>query len=54
MMVDEILNKFTRFEREEIYHPIYQLNVSLMLDEMAIVDCIEMRDGRAYPKNLPT
>jgi hypothetical protein len=54
MTVDEILNKFTKFEREEIYPPIYQLNVSLMLDEMAMVNYIELRDGRAYPKNLPT
>ena len=54
LTVDEILNKFTKFEREEIYPPIYQLNVSLMLDEMAMVNYIELRDGRAYPKNLPT
>jgi hypothetical protein len=54
MNIDEILNKFTKWEREEIYPPIYQLNVSLMLDEMAIVNYIELRDGRAYPKDLPT
>jgi hypothetical protein len=53
MTIDEILGKFTKFEQEEIYPPIYQLNVSLMLDEMATVNYIELRDGRAYPKNLP-
>jgi uncharacterized repeat protein (TIGR04076 family) len=54
MTVEELLSKFTKFEREEIYPPIYQLNVSLMLDEMAVVDYIELRDGRAYPKKIPT
>jgi hypothetical protein len=53
MTVKEILNKFSKFEREEIYPPIYDLNVSLMLDEMAVVVYVEMRDGKAYPKNPP-
>jgi hypothetical protein len=53
MTVSEILNKFTKWEREEIYPPLYELNVSLMLDEMAVVNYIELRDGKAYPKNLP-
>ena len=54
MTIEEILNRFTRFEREEIYPPIYPLNVSLMLGEMATVGYIELRDGRAYPKNPPS
>jgi hypothetical protein len=53
MTVNEILGTFTKSEREEIYPPIYDLNVSLMLDEMAVVNHIEIRDGRAYPKNTP-
>ena len=53
MTVDDILNKYTKWEREEVYPPIYPLNVSLMLDEMAVVDYIEIRDGKAYPKNPP-
>lgn len=53
MTVDEILNKYTKWEQEEVYPPIYPLNVSLMLDEMAVVNYIEMRDGKAYPKNPP-
>lgn len=53
MTVDEILGKYTKFEREEIYPPIYELNVSLMLEEMAVVDYLEIKDGKAYPKNLP-
>lgn len=54
MTVDEILNSFTKFEREEIYPPIFNLNLSLMLDEMATVNYIELKDGRAFPKNPPS
>ena len=53
MSVVEILNSYTRFEREEVYPPIYELNLSLMLDEMAVVNYIELRNGRAYPRNPP-
>ena len=53
MTVDEILNRFTKWEREEVYPPIYPLNISLMLGEMATVNYIELKNGRAYPKNLP-
>jgi hypothetical protein len=51
--VDEILNKYTKWDREEVYPPLHPLYVSLMLDEMAVVDYVEMRDGKAYPKNPP-
>lgn len=53
LTVGQILKKFTRSEREEIYPPIYPVNVALMLDEMALVDYIELRDGKAYPRNPP-
>ncbi len=53
MNIEEILNQFTQFELEEIYPPIYPLNLSLMLGEMAMVEYIELRDGRAFPKTLP-
>jgi hypothetical protein len=53
MTPEEILDKFTKWEREELYPPIYSVNLSLMLGELATVDYIEMRDGRAYPKNPP-
>jgi hypothetical protein len=49
--VDEILNKFTDWEREEIYPPLNPVNVGLMLDELAEVNYIELRDGKAYPKS---
>lgn len=51
MTVDEILNRFSKWEREEVYPPIYPVNVSLMLGEMATVNYLELRDGRAYPKS---
>jgi hypothetical protein len=54
MNIDEILNKFSRWEREEIYPPIYPLNLSLMLNEMATVNYIELKEGKAYPKNPPS
>jgi hypothetical protein len=51
--VDEILNKYTKWDREEVYPPLHPLYVSLVLDEMAVVEYVEMRDGKAYPKNPP-
>jgi hypothetical protein len=53
MTVDEILGKYSDWERDEIYPPLHPLYVSLVLDEMAVVDYIEMREGKAYPKNPP-
>jgi hypothetical protein len=53
MTVEDILNKYTDWEREEIYPPLYHLNVSLILGELATLDYIEIKDERAYPKNLP-
>jgi uncharacterized repeat protein (TIGR04076 family) len=50
MTVNEILGKYTDFEREEIYPPIYDLNVSLMLDEMAVVGYVDIIDGKTYAK----
>jgi uncharacterized repeat protein (TIGR04076 family) len=51
--VDEILKNFSQWEREEIYPPLTHINVSLMLDELAEVDYIEIKEGKAYPKNPP-
>lgn len=49
--VEEILAKFTDFERDEIHPPLYDVIVQLMLDELAEVGYIELRDGKAYPGN---
>jgi len=53
MTVEEILDQFSKWEREEVYPPIYPLNVSLMLGEMETVNYIEIKEGRAYPKSPP-
>lgn len=50
MTAEEVLNKFTEQEREGIYPPLHLVNVQLMLDELAEVNYIELRDGKAYPK----
>jgi len=47
--VDEILGTYTDFERDEIYPPLYPVNVQLMLDELEEVGYIKLRDGKAYP-----
>jgi hypothetical protein len=51
IIVDEIIKMFTDFERDEIYPPLYPLNVQLMLDELEEVGYVEQRDGKAYPGN---
>jgi hypothetical protein len=53
MTVDEILKKFSKRDREGIYPPLHSINVGLILDELAEVDYIELRDEKAYPKNPP-
>jgi hypothetical protein len=40
---------FTDFERDEIYPPLYSVNVQLMLDELEEVGYVELKDGKAYP-----
>jgi uncharacterized repeat protein (TIGR04076 family) len=49
---EQILSKYSPQEREEIYPPLTPVNVPLILDELAEVNYIELKDGRAYPKNL--
>ena len=50
MTPEEILASFTPFDRDEIYPPLTVFNLSLMMEEMAEVDYIELRDGKAYPE----
>jgi hypothetical protein len=49
--VDEILGMFSDFERDNIYPPLYAVNVRLMLDELEEVGYVELKDGKAYPGN---
>jgi hypothetical protein len=46
---DQILQKFTEWERNEIYPPLTPLVTECLLDEMAHVKYIELRDGKYYP-----
>ena len=48
----EVLNRFTRWEREEIYPPIGPVNVELMMGELEGVGYITIKDGKAYPTGL--
>ncbi len=50
MTSTQIMAKFTKWERDEIYPPLTPLNVPLMLGELAQVGYIKLRQGKAYPK----
>jgi uncharacterized repeat protein (TIGR04076 family) len=47
---EEIRNRFSEWEREEIYPPLTPLILGLLLDELVEVNYIEIRDGKVYPK----
>ena len=46
---DEIIQRFTEWERNEIYPPLNPMLVECLLDEMAQVNYLEKRDGKYYP-----
>jgi len=46
---DQILQKFSEWERNEIHPPLTSLVAECLLDEMAMVKYIELRDGKYYP-----
>lgn len=50
---DEILNRFTTWEREEIYPRLGPVNTGLFLEELEVTGYIEVRDGKAYHKANP-
>ncbi len=49
----EILAKFTQWEREEIYPRLGSAVLEIMVEELAGVGYIELRDGKVYPKDEP-
>ena len=49
LTAEEILEKFTDWERDEIYPPLTLFNTRLLMDELESVLYIEYRDGKAYP-----
>jgi uncharacterized repeat protein (TIGR04076 family) len=46
---DKILGKFSDFERDKISPPLSPVLLNLILDALADVGYIEVRDGKAYP-----
>jgi uncharacterized repeat protein (TIGR04076 family) len=46
---DQIIGKFSDWERDEIYPPLNPMLVECLLDEMAQVKYLEKRDGKYYP-----
>ncbi|OGO21654.1 MAG: hypothetical protein A2144_11775 [Chloroflexi bacterium RBG_16_50_9] len=49
LTVDDILNKYSDFERNVVYPKLSPAFIEVMLDEMATVGYVELKDGRAYP-----
>jgi hypothetical protein len=50
LTVDDILKRYNDFERNTVYPKLGHDLVRFMLDELATVGYIELREGRAYPK----
>ena len=49
LTADEILNKFTQFEREEIYPALGPALLGIFLEELGTVGYINIKDGKVYP-----
>jgi len=50
LTVEEILQKFTEWEREEIYPRLGIVNTGLLLEELTTTGYIDIRDSRAFIK----
>ena len=48
---EQILDGFSKWEREVIYPVLTPLVLELLLDELVEVNYIEIRDGKIFPKN---
>jgi hypothetical protein len=46
---DAVISRFSDWERDEIFPPLKPIMVDIMLDELAEVGYIEIRNERAYP-----
>jgi hypothetical protein len=51
LTVNDILSKYNDFERNVVYPKLTPALVEILLDEMATVGYIELKDGKAYPGN---
>ena len=45
-----VLERFTRWEREDVYPRLGPANVEIMMEELEGAGYIELRDGKAFPK----
>jgi uncharacterized repeat protein (TIGR04076 family) len=48
---EEIFDRFSPWEREEIYPPLSPLILEFLLEELAQTNYIDIRDGRLFPKS---
>lgn len=48
--VAEVLERFTPWEREDIYPRLGPANVEIMMEELEGAGYIELRDGKAFPR----
>jgi len=46
---DGILNKFTQWEREEIYPALGPALLGIYLEELETVGYVDIKDGKIYP-----
>lgn len=49
LTADEILSRYTEWEREEIYPRLGPVLMDLLLEELEVVGYINVRDGKVYP-----
>jgi len=50
LTIEDIINKYDDFERDDVFPKLSPKLVDLMLEEMALVNYIELKEGKAYPK----
>ena len=48
LTAEDIIKKFTDFERDEIYPELTTRMIEFMLDDMAEVDYVKLEDGKAF------
>ena len=48
--VSELLESFSKWEREDIYPPLGPVNIDFMIEELEGAGYIDLHDGRAYLK----
>jgi uncharacterized repeat protein (TIGR04076 family) len=52
IQVDMVINRFTDWERDEIFPPLTPVMVELMLDELVETGYVKILEGKAYPQDI--